>query len=350
MKKEFHKYFKKLVIQNAGLSQFVDYFNESINHFEEFEDSHLEETELKNWYEQIVNSKFLEKYISKDVNEIIFHSPSSIWSQGKSKIQEDSLSISKEDFDLSFHLFAIKNNIVWNNKRPFASFGLEIHGHPFRFTLIHKSLGNNPTSKCFIRKHVKRPLPLNSFGSMTLQSSELYKKNILIAGATGSGKTTFLQSYYSTLPSEDNLILLEDCREIILNKPQVTFLESSENSPLWKLLEYAMRMKPDSIGIGELRGEEVISYYLALNTGHHGVATTIHANSATDAILRVAQLLKFHHSHTEVKTDLLLKSLCQNIDLVIFIEDKKIKEVIKPKGAEDGRIYFDNFYDLTNSL
>ncbi|WP_186645153.1 CpaF family protein [Fluviispira vulneris] len=142
--------------------------------------------------------------------------------------------------------------------------------------------------------------------SLTQQMADLLKgivqdkKNILISGGTGTGKTTFLNCLSSFIGRDERIITIEDSAELQLQQPHVIRLETrSANSEkmgkvtMRELLKNALRMRPDRIVIGECRGEEALDMLQAMNTGHDGSMTTIHSNSAKDALRRLETLVMY---------------------------------------------------------
>jgi pilus assembly protein CpaF len=121
--------------------------------------------------------------------------------------------------------------------------------------------------------------------------------NLLISGGTGSGKTTVLNALASFIPELERVITIEDAAELRLTRPHVVRLETRPASvegaaavSIRDLVRNALRMRPDRIVIGEVRGAEAMDLLLALNTGHRGALTTVHANSPADAITRIEAL------------------------------------------------------------
>jgi pilus assembly protein CpaF len=119
--------------------------------------------------------------------------------------------------------------------------------------------------------------------------------NILISGATSSGKTTVLNVLAQFIPDDDRILILEDTAELHIRKPHVISAEAQLDThksqiSFADLLKAALRHRPDRIIVGEIRGAEARVLLDALNTGHHGSLTTIHANGAKDAIRRLSHL------------------------------------------------------------
>jgi len=131
-----------------------------------------------------------------------------------------------------------------------------------------------------------------------LQACVLAHLNIIILGGTGSGKTTLLNNLSSFIPSEDRIVTMEDAAELRLRQPHVVRLESRPPNIEGKghitirdLLINSLRMRPDRIVVGECRGAETLDMLQAMNTGHDGSLTTIHANSCRDAVQRVETMV-----------------------------------------------------------
>jgi pilus assembly protein CpaF len=150
-----------------------------------------------------------------------------------------------------------------------------------------------------------RPGPdeLLALGSVTgemlalLEAAVRGRRSVLISGGTGSGKTTLLNALSSFVGADERVVTIEDAAELRLQQPHVVRLESRPTSvegrgevTIRDLLRNALRMRPDRIVIGEVRGGEALDLLTALNTGHRGALSTVHANSAADALRRLETL------------------------------------------------------------
>ena len=133
-----------------------------------------------------------------------------------------------------------------------------------------------------------------------LRAAVVAKHNILISGGTGTGKTTLLNAIAQTIPPEDRIVLIEETSEILIDKPNLVRFEARRaQAPLGQeepmpavtiadLVRATLRHRPDRILVGEVRGPEAFDLLQALNTGHLGSLTTIHANNAEQALTRLA--------------------------------------------------------------
>src|SRR6059058_765705 len=158
-----------------------------------------------------------------------------------------------------------------------------------------------------IRKFSRDPYTANdliAFGSITAQAAQFLaacvkgKLNILISGGTGTGKTTTLNALSAFVPDDERIVTIEDAAELQLQQDHVITLESRPPNiegqgeiRIRELVRNALRMRPDRIIVGEVRGPETLDMLQAMNTGHEGSLTTIHANSPRDALARLETLV-----------------------------------------------------------
>jgi type IV secretion system protein VirB11 len=152
------------------------------------------------------------------------------------------------------------------------------------------------------------------------------------------------------IPSNEHVIILEDTHELITTRPNHTTLiakDSNSNNSLKDFVSYSMRMRPDRIIVGEMRSHEIVPLLLAINSGHRGVMSTIHSNSARDSLSKTALLFTLFSKQAELSFNLVLKIVCTNIDYVIHLEKRKIKEIIKVFGSEDSTPSFERIYEAT---
>jgi len=191
-----------------------------------------------------------------------------------------------------------------------------------------------------IRKFARNPLTLERLaeqGALTENAATVLKAlvearmNILISGGTGSGKTTLLNAVSSYIDPTHRIVTIEDAAELQLQQEHVVRLETRPPNAEGKaavmqrdLVRNALRMRPDRIIVGEVRGAECFDMLQAMNTGHDGSMTTVHANSARDALGRVEQMV------TMLGTDLPLRTIRSQITAAIHV-------VVQLSRMSDGR-------------
>ncbi|NCV34950.1 MAG: CpaF family protein [Actinobacteria bacterium] len=182
-----------------------------------------------------------------------------------------------------------------------------------------------------IRKFAAEPFStsdLIDFGTLTDESTEFLnacvqaRLNILISGGTGSGKTTTLSVLSSLIPEDERIITVEDAAELRLNQPHVIRLESRpvniEGEGLVSvrdLVRNALRMRPDRIVVGEVRDGAALDMLQAMNTGHDGSLTTLHANSPKDALIRLENLVLM--AGIDIPLRAIREQIVEAIDLII---------------------------------
>jgi type IV secretion system protein VirB11 len=155
-------------------------------------------------------------------------------------------------------------------------------------------------------------------GRDVIRQAVAERKNILVAGGTGSGKTTFVNAILSEPAfSTERVVLIEDTRELQCSSPDRVELLTKNTEPrvtMTDLLRYTLRLRPDRIIIGEVRGPEALAMLKAWNTGHPGGVTTVHANGTADALRRIEDLV------AEASATIPRRSIAMAINYVVFIE------------------------------
>ena len=201
---------------------------------------------------------------------------------------------------------------------------------------------------------VERPGPgkLVELGTLSpaqcelLQAAVAGRSSVLISGGTGSGKTTLLNALSSFIAPDERVVTIEDAAELRLQQPHVVRLESRPASvegrgevTVRDLLRNALRMRPDRIVIGEVRGAEALDLLTALNTGHDGALSTVHANSPADALGRLETLALM--AGVGLPHEAIAGQVQRGIDLVVHLERRRdgarrvieIAEVVRAAGA-----------------
>jgi len=167
------------------------------------------------------------------------------------------------------------------------------------------------------------------------------KVNLLVSGGTGSGKTTLLNVISASIPHDERIVTIEDAAELQLQQPHVVRMETRPQNIEGKgevsqraLLRNSLRMRPDRIILGEVRGAEVLDMLQAMNTGHDGSMTTIHANSPRDAITRLEHMLGMAGLNVDVR------SMRQQISAALTV-------IIQVSRLSDGRRKLTSLQEIT---
>jgi pilus assembly protein CpaF len=184
-----------------------------------------------------------------------------------------------------------------------------------------------------IRRFGRKPLsPEELVGNLTLTDGMLEvlkacvaaRLNIIVSGGTGAGKTTLLNALSSYIPESERIVTIEDAAELQLQQVHIARMEARppniENKGairIRQLVINALRMRPDRIIVGEVRGEEALDMMQAMNTGHDGSLTTIHANTPRDAISRIEVMMGMANSNMSVQS--IRQQISSAIDLFVHV-------------------------------
>jgi type IV secretion system protein VirB11 len=310
--------------------------------------------ELKIWFNKITKFNILDDYINTEgLQELIIHSCKDlelITTTNKNLIHLRGLSNS--DLSIAFEYLCRQTNQLWNYTTPFVSFGHNISGKNVRITLVHAAITETGTPKAFIRFNSEEAFPLEDYVECKDSLEKIIemikvKKNIVISGATASGKTSFLKSLLQYFSAKEHIVVIEDTHELAGKITQYTHLiaKDEKNKTMKDYCAYAMRMTPDRILLGEMRSKEIVPYVLAMNTGHKGLMSTIHANNAEDTLRRMSMLFNLYSDvSSAVSNSQILKLICSNVDVVIHLDKKKVSEIIEVKGSEDDTPIYNIIY------
>ncbi|MDD5747463.1 MAG: CpaF family protein [Actinomycetota bacterium] len=187
-----------------------------------------------------------------------------------------------------------------------------------------------------------------------LEKSVIEKANILISGGTSSGKTTLLNVLSSLIPKQERLITIEDAAELRIEHPHVISLESRPPSIEGKgeitvrdLVRNALRMRPDRIIVGEVRGPEALDMLQAMNTGHPGSLSTAHANSPIDLVSRLETMVLT--SGVNLNIDAVRRQIASALDLIIHMERLRdgrrvVSEIVRVSQGSDSSVRFDPIF------
>ena len=195
--------------------------------------------------------------------------------------------------------------------------------------------------------------------ALFLQSCVEAKLNILISGGTGTGKTTLLNILSSFIGEEERIITIEDAAELRLHQNHVISLETRTTNyegegevTIRDLVRNSLRMRPDRIIVGEVRGKEAFDMMQAMNTGHEGSITTLHANNPVDAINRLETMILMNEMEIPVSA---VRGYIENaIDIVVQIDRlqdgrRKISSISEVDGLEDGNVNIRQIFSYKQS-
>jgi type IV secretion system protein VirB11 len=164
-----------------------------------------------------------------------------------------------------------------------------------------------------------------------LRKAVRHRRNIVIAGKTGSGKTTLARSLVDEVPASERVVTIEDVHELALpnhpNRVHLMFGCGPGRVSAEACLAACMRLSPDRIFLAELRGGEAWEYVQSLNTGHPGSVTTTHANGAIQAFERIASLIKSSEAGRGVEVPEIRRVLYATLEVVLFVVDRRVTEV-----------------------
>ena len=214
-----------------------------------------------------------------------------------------------------------------------------------------------------IRKFSKRPYSMTrliEIGALKPSMAEVLKAavagkvSLVVSGGTGSGKTTMLNALSSYISPRERLITIEDAAELQLQQPHVARLETRPPSVEGRgeirqreLLKNALRMRPDRIILGECRGEEAFDMLQAMNTGHEGSMTTVHANTPRDALSRIEQMIGMAPNPMSLQS--IRGQIASAIQIVLQLErmpdgQRRVTSVAEVTGMEGDVIQMQEIY------
>ncbi|MBL8056935.1 MAG: CpaF family protein [Anaerolineales bacterium] len=265
----------------------------------------LSRTERKRLFDSIVSEILglgpLEPLLQDEtITEVMVNGPKNVFIERRGKIERAPVI-----FESNEHVLRIIDRIM-------SPLGRRIdESHPYEDARLMDGSRVNaivpPIALCgptlTIRKFFKKPLTIEKlveYGSVTMEAVEFIRAcvtsacNVIIAGGTGSGKTTFLNVMSSFIPADERIITIENAAELQLRQEHVVGLESRPANiegrgevTIRDLVVNSLRMRPDRIVVGEIRDGAALDMLQAMNTGHEGSMTTLHSNSARDAMARL---------------------------------------------------------------
>jgi pilus assembly protein CpaF len=296
----------------------------------------------------------------KSISEIMINSHEEIFIEKDGTIQQADLRFeSRERLEDIIQSIVSSVNRVVNESTPIVDARLK-DGSRVNIVLPPVAL-KGPTLT--IRKFPENPMTMDHLvdrGSLTSEAARFLqqlvrsKYNLFISGGTGSGKTTFLNALSQYIPPDERIITIEDSAELqIVTVPNLVSLETRNANTEGKgeitirdLIRSSLRMRPNRIVVGEVRGAEALDMLQAMNTGHDGSLSTGHANSTVDMLSRLETMVL---SGADLPVSVVRKQIGSAIDILIHLSrlrdrSRRVTEIAEIEGLEDGEIVLRPLY------
>ena len=277
----------------------------------------------------------IERLLADDsITEIMINGPDEIWIERQGRLYDTTVRFADDS-----HLRRIINKMVGQVGRrvdeasPMVDARLP-DGSRVNVIIPPLSLSGPLVT---IRKFQTKRLNLDELirlGSLSEGSVEFLRRaisarlNMVISGGTGTGKTTLLNALSSAIPESDRVVTIEDAAELQLSQRHVLRLESRPQNiegegaiPIRELVRNSLRMRPDRIIVGEVRSAEALDMLQAMNTGHDGSLTTVHANSARDALSRIETMVLM--AGLELPVRAIRGHMSSALDLIVHLERRE---------------------------
>jgi pilus assembly protein CpaF len=348
----------KLDLSNSTSNEVLfEQIEESVFHFSK--STFLSAQQKKGYVERIFNSfrglDVLQPLIDdKSITEVMINSAEEIFIERNGEVLESNVRFeSQQKLEDIIQTIVGKVNRVVNESSPIVDARLQ-DGSRVSVVLPPIAL-KGPTMT--IRKFPEKPVMMEdliAWGAVTEEVALFLKKlvvakyNIFIGGGTGSGKTTFLNALSNYIPSDERVITIEDSAELqICSVPNLVSLETRNANTEGKgeisirdLIKSSLRMRPNRIVVGEVRGPEALDMLQAMNTGHDGSLSTGHANSTVDMLSRLETMVL---SGANLPVEVVRKQISSAIDIMVHLtrlrdRSRKVVEVSEVRGVENGEI------------
>ncbi len=333
--------------------------------FEKAKDLHLGIGKKKNLVDSVFNSlrrlDIVEPLLKDpEITEIMINGPDKIFVEKNGRSQRTDLKFdTKEQLEDMIQRIVSRVNRSVNEARPIVDARLS-DGSRVNVVLNPVAL-NGPLVT--IRKFPEKPLTMEQLiqmGAITQEASDFLKKlvqakyNLFICGGTGTGKTTFLNVLSNYIPPHERIITIEDSAELRLaNVKNLARMETRNANtegygeiPMKALIKTSLRMRPERIIVGEVRGGEALDMLQAMNTGHEGSMSTGHANSVSDMLSRLETMVLMA---APLPLDAVRKQIASSLDIMIFLSrfrdgTRKVVEISEVVDYQNGDISLSPLY------
>lgn len=299
------------------------------------------------------------------ITEIMINGPKNIFIEQDGRLYQSELQFDNEEklHNVIQQIVAECNRVV-NDASPIVD--ARLHNGARVNVVLNPIAINGPIVT--IRRFPEKPITMEdlvSYGSVTeevcgwLRKLVRAKYNIFISGGTGSGKTTFLNALSNYIPSEERIITIEDSAELqIRNIPNLVSLETRnanvegcQQITIRDLIKTSLRMRPDRIIVGEVRGAEAFDMMQCLNTGHDGSMSTGHANSCKDMLSRLENMILMG---IEIPLTAIKQQIASGIDIIVHLgrlrdKSRKVLEITEVTGYSEGNIVLKPLYQFSET-
>ncbi len=304
--------------------------------------------------------------MDESITEVMVNGPDNVFVEKAGRVQRLNVRFSEDSEEGKVQLRKIVHRIVdicgreVNEASPIVDARLK-DGSRVNIVLHPIAMGGDTIT---IRKFSKKPMSIEKliqYGSITpeiatkLKTLVESKYNIFISGGTGSGKTTFLNALSNYIPRDERVITIEDSAELqITGVDNLVSLETKQANAEGKgaitikdLIKSSLRMRPERIVVGEVRGEEALDMLQAMNTGHDGSLSTGHANSAKDMLTRLETMVL--QGASGLPLDAVRRQIGSALDVIIHLSrmrdhSRKVVEIVEVLGYEKGEIILNPLY------
>ncbi|MET1083289.1 MAG: ATPase, T2SS/T4P/T4SS family [Burkholderiales bacterium] len=300
--------------------------------------------------------------LDEEISEIMINPGGRVFVELEGSIRETDIVIEEENLGAAIRFIArLLGNDVSEDQQPLLDARLP-DGSRVAATLAPISVGGSSLNirkfrhRHFSAEELVRCEMLTEKQLYMLRNAVEQRETILISGGTGSGKTTLLNALSEYIPRTERIILIEDTAEISLSVPNLVRLEARRELPgtkdqpgipavtIQQLLKHSLRMRPDRIIVGEVRGAEAFDLLQALNTGHQGTLSTIHANSARLAGTRLRDCVQM--AGHGIPPASISSSIAAAIDWLVHIERRASKRYVKEMFSVNGYDAAKDAYEL----
>lgn len=293
------------------------------------------------------------------ITEIMVNGPDNIFIERAGRIIKSDCRIESEEklLDIIRRIASDVGRVI-NESKPIVDARLK-DGSRVNAVLPPVSLGGPILTIRKFSKEVYALETLIKLESISEEAGDLLKKlvkagyNLFVSGGTGAGKTTLLNALIACVDKDERIITVEDTNELRVDNPNRVLLEvknrntsDAEEISIRRLISTALRMRPDRLVVGEVRGKEAIDMLQALNTGHSGMSTG-HSNSARDMLSRIETMILLEEA---IPLQAVREQIVSAIDIIVSIKrfpdgSRKVTQIVETDQVKNGEIKLNILYD-----